>query len=255
LFRKLPNLKVISQTGRNSGHIDALAAQECGVAILEGTGDPTAAAELTWALIMAATRKIVEYCVNLRNGNWQTASSDPRFNGLGTRLKDRTLGIWGYGKIGRLVAGYGRAFGMRVVVWGSENSRALAVKDGFEIAAGKADFFSQADVLSLHLRLNDITRACVTEQDFAQMKPGSLFVNTSRFELVDSAAFFNAVRSGQQAALDVFDMEPLPADSPLLKMPNVLLTPHLGYVEQRSYELIFDSAFRNLLEFLKQHDQ
>jgi len=252
LLKKLPNLKVISQTGKHSGHIDVKAAQECGITILEGSSDPTATAELTWALIMAATRKIVQYSVNLRNGIWQTASIDQRFNTLGTRLKDRTLGIWGYGKVGRLVAGYGRAFGMRVLVWGSQNSRELAAKDGFEVATTRAYFLSQADVLSLHLRLNEATRACVTGEDFSQMKPGSLFVNTSRFDLVEREAFFNAVRSGQLAALDVFDMEPLPPDSPLFKLPNILLTPHLGYVEQQSYEMLFEAAFRNLLEFLKQ---
>jgi len=252
LLRKLPNLKVISQTGKNSGHIDEKAAQECGITILEGSSDPTAAAELTWALIMAATRKIVQYSVNLRNGIWQTASIDQRFNTMGTRLKDKTLGIWGYGKVGRLVAGYGRAFGMRVLVWGSEHSLDLASRDGFEVAATRQYFLSQADVLSLHLRLNVATRACVTGEDFSQMKPGSLFVNASRFELVEREAFFNAVRSGQAAALDVFDMEPLPPDSPLFKMPNVLLTPHIGFVEQQSYEMLFEAAFRNILEFLKQ---
>jgi len=250
LLRRLPNLKLISQTGKISGHVDVQAAKELGITILEGVGDPTAPAELTWALIMAATRKIPQYAANFRNGIWQSVNPDPAFNGLGTRLKDKTLGIWGYGKIGKLVAGYGRAFGMRVLVWGSENSRQLAVKDGFDAANTKEDFFSETDVLTLHLRLNDATRACVTGPDFARMKPGSMFVNTSRYELVEKEAFLHAVQSGQLAALDVFDIEPLPANSPLLKLPNLLLTPHLGYVEQQSYEIYFESAFKNIVDYL-----
>jgi D-3-phosphoglycerate dehydrogenase len=251
LLQRLPNLKLISQTGKVSGHIDVQAAKERGITILEGTGDPTAPAELTWALIMAATRKIPQYVANLKGGIWQTASLDPAFNGLGTRLKDKTLAIWGYGRIGRLVAGYGRAFGMRVLVWGSENSRQLAVQDGFDAADTKAHVFAEADVFTIHLRLNDATRACVTGQDLARMKPHSLFVNTSSFELVEKGAFLNAVQSGQLAALDVFDTEPLPSDSPLLKLPNLVLTPHLGYVEQQSYEMVFESAFQNIVDFLK----
>lgn len=252
LLRKLPNLKLIAQVGKSTGHIDGQAATECGITILEGIDDPTASAELTWALIMAATRKIVQYSTNLRNGLWQTASIHQQFNGLGTRLKGKTLGIWGYGNIGKLVAGYGRVFGMRVLVWGSEHSRQLAVNDGFNRAESKDAFFSEADVLSLHLRLNEATRACVTEHEFSRMKPGSLFVNTSQFELVEREAFFNALRSGQLAALDVFDTEPLPEDSVLLKIPNLLLTPHLGFVEQHSYEMAFESAFRNILKFSQQ---
>ncbi len=252
LMRRLPNLKLIAQVGRNTSHIDRQAATECDITVLDGLDDPTAPAELTWALIMAATRKIVQYSTNLRNGLWQTASIHQQFNGLGTGLKGKTLGIWGYGNIGKLVAGYGRAFAMRVLVWGSEHSRQLAAKDGFDAAETKDAFFSEADVLSLHLRLNEATRACVTEHEFSRMKPGSLFVNTSQFELVEREAFFNALRSGQLAALDVFDTEPLPEDSVLLKIPNLLLTPHLGFVEQHSYEMAFESAFRNILKFLQQ---
>src|SRR5471032_3038858 len=184
LLSKLPNLKLISQTGKLAGHVDVAAASELGIAIAEGVGSPTAPAELTWTLIMAASRKIVPYANNLKDGLWQTASTNPALNGLGTVLKGRTLAIWGYGKIGRLIAGYGRAFGMQVLVWGSQASRDAAVADGNLAAPSREAFFEQADVLSLHLRLNDATRGLVTADDLARMKRTALFVNTSRAELV-----------------------------------------------------------------------
>jgi D-3-phosphoglycerate dehydrogenase len=251
LLAKLPNLKLISQTGKVSGHIDVAAASEHGIAISEGSGAPTAPAELTWALIMAASRKIVPYATNLKDGLWQTASVNPTLNGVGRVLQGRTLALWSYGKIGKLVAGYGRAFGMRVIVWGSEASRQAAVADGVEAAASREALFEQADVLSLHLRLADATRGIVGEDDFARMKPDALFVNTSRAELVADGALEAALKRGYpgSAALDVFTSEPLPADSPLLRIPTVLATPHLGYVEKDSYELYFRTAFENVLRF------
>ncbi|MTV41053.1 D-2-hydroxyacid dehydrogenase family protein [Duganella radicis] len=251
LLSKLPNLKLISQTGKLAGHVDVAAATELGIAIAEGVGSPTAPAELTWALVMAAARKIVPYANNLKEGLWQTASINPQLNGLGFVLKGRTLGIWGYGKIGQTVAGFGRAFGMRVMVWGSEASRARAVADGHTAAASREAFFEQSDVLSLHLRLNDATRGIVTAEDLARMQPTALFVNTSRAELVQTDALEQALQRGRPgyAALDVFTSEPLAADSPLLKIPTVLATPHLGYVEQDSYELYFRLAFQNVLDF------
>ena len=251
LLAKLPNLKLISQTGKVSGHIDVAAASEHGIAIAEGIGSPTAPAELAWALIMAASRKIVPYAANLKDGLWQTASVNPVLNGVGRVLQGRTLALWSYGKIGKLVAGYGRAFGMRVIVWGSEASRQAAVADGFEAAASREALFEQADVLSLHLRLADATRGIVGDDDFARMKPDALFVNTSRAELVADGALETALKRGYpgSAALDVFTSEPLPADSPLLRIPTVLATPHLGYVEKDSYELYFRTAFENVLRF------
>jgi D-3-phosphoglycerate dehydrogenase len=251
LLSKLPNLKLISQTGKVSGHVDVAAASEHGIAIAEGVGSPVAPAELTWALIMAASRKIVPYANNLKNGLWQTASINPELNGLGRTLKGRTLAIWGYGKIGRMLAGYGKAFGMQVLVWGSEASRAAALADGFQAAATREDFFERADVLSLHLRLADATRGIVTAADLARMKPDALFVNTSRAELVEEGALEAALKRGRPgyAALDVFTSEPLPADAPILKIPTVLATPHLGYVEQDSYELYFSKAFENVVNF------
>ncbi|KQQ88579.1 D-2-hydroxyacid dehydrogenase family protein [Massilia sp. Leaf139] len=251
LLSKVPNLKLISQTGKVSGHIDVAAATARGIAIAEGTGSPTAPAELTWALIMAASRKIVPYANNLKEGMWQSASVNPQLNGLGRVLHGRTLAIWGYGKIGKLLAGYGRAFGMRVLVWGSEASRAAALADGLDAAASREAFFAEADVLSLHLRLADATRGIVTGADLARMKPDALFVNTSRAELVETGALEAALHAGRpgMAALDVFTDEPLPADAPLLRIPTVLATPHLGYVEQESYELYFRAAFENIVQF------
>jgi D-3-phosphoglycerate dehydrogenase / 2-oxoglutarate reductase len=251
LLQKLPNLKLISQTGKLAGHVDVAAAKARGVAIAEGVGSPTAPAELTWALIMAAQRKIVPYASHLKEGLWQSASLAPQYNTLGTVLRGRTLAIWGYGKIGRLVAGYARAFGMTVLVWGSEASRAAAAADGCEAAPSREQLFERADVLTLHLRLADATRAIVGASDLARMKPTALFVNTSRAELVAQGALEAALAAGRpgSAALDVFMTEPLPADSPLLRMPNVLATPHLGYVEKDSYELYFHAAFENIVNF------
>jgi D-3-phosphoglycerate dehydrogenase len=251
LLARLPKLKLISQTGKVSGHVDVEAATEHGVAIAEGVGDPTAPAELTWALIMAASRRIAQYAALLKDGLWQTASLQPRYNGLGTSLKGRTLGIWGYGRIGRMVARYGAAFGMQVMVWGRDASLAQAVQDGYRAAGSKQALFAESDIVSLHLRLNEATRAIVGADDLAAMKPTALFVNTSRAELVAPGALEAALRAGRpgQAALDVFDAEPLPPASPLLQMENVLATPHLGYVEQDSYELYFRAAFENIVAF------
>jgi D-3-phosphoglycerate dehydrogenase len=251
LLHKLPNLKLISQTGKVSGHVDVAAATARGIAIAEGTGSPVAPAELAWALIMAASRKIVPYANNLKEGVWQMASTNPQLNGLGRALSGRTLAIWSYGKIGRLVAGYGKAFGMRVLVWGSEATRQAALADGFEVAASRDALFAQADVLSLHLRLADATRGIVTAGDLARMKPDALFVNTSRAELVEAGALESALRAGRpgMAALDVFMDEPLAPDAPLLRIPTLLATPHLGYVEKDSYEMYFRAAFENVVNF------
>ncbi|OWW20116.1 D-2-hydroxyacid dehydrogenase family protein [Noviherbaspirillum denitrificans] len=251
LLGKLPNLRLISQTGKVSGHIDVDAATANGIAIAEGIGDPTAPAELTWALIMAATRKIPQYAVNLRDGLWQTASINPELNTLGTVLKGRTLGIWGFGRIGKTVAGYGKAFGMDVMVWGSDASRDAARQLGCRAAASREEFFEQADVLSLHLRLNDATRGIVTEADLGRMKTTALLVNTSRAELLAEGALEAALHRGRPgfAAIDVFESEPLDPKSPLLRIPTVLATPHIGYVEKDSYELYFRAAFQNVLDF------
>ncbi|WP_192888715.1 D-2-hydroxyacid dehydrogenase family protein [Vibrio bathopelagicus] len=248
LLSKLPNLKLISQTGKVSNHIDPKMCERFGVTVLEGRGSPVAPSELCWALIMAASRHIPTYSSNLKQSQWQDSGS----LGLGRTLKGLKLGIWGYGKIGRCIAQYAKAFGMNVMVWGSQTSRDQAQADGFDAATTKQSFFSSVDVLSLHLRLNDVTRGCVTAEDLTLMKPDSLFVNISRAELVEQGALYRELSlvSTKRAAVDVFDTEPATTDiEPLLSLPNVTATPHLGYVEQNSYELYFDIAFDNILLF------
>ncbi len=257
LLEKLPSLKLISQVGDVGEHIDIAAATARGIAIAEGVTDPVAPAELTWALLMAVTRKIPQYASNLKNGTWQTVALSQAHNSLGAAIKGRTLGIWGYGKIGRLVAGYARTFGMRVVVWGREASRAAAVADGLVAAVSREEFFADCDVISLHLRLTGDTRAIVTADDLARMKTTALFINTSSSKLLAPDALVAALQQGRPgfAALDVFDTEPLPPDSPLLRMPNVLATPHIGFVEKDSYEMAFHAAFQNVIDFFSGNPQ
>lgn len=252
LLSKLPNLKVIAQTGKVSGNIDLTAAKDLGITVLEGVGDPTAPAELTWALIMAASRKIVPYANHLQEGLWQTASLHPPTNQLGRVLKGRKLGIWGYGRIGKMVAGYGQAFGMDVSIWGSEQSRGKASQDGHRASDSKAAFFSDCDIISLHLRLNDSTRHIINAHDLASMKTDALLVNISRAELIAPNALVSGLENGRPGytALDVFEQEPLPIDDALRGKENVLLTPHLGYVERDSYELYFGGAFAALINYI-----
>jgi D-3-phosphoglycerate dehydrogenase len=257
LIEKLPRLKMIAQTGRVGSHIDLAACTERGVAVAEGVGSPTAPAELTWALVMAATRRLPQYISNLKHGAWQQSglksSSMPANFGLGTVLKGKTLGIWGYGKIGQLVAGYGKAFGMHVQIWGSDESRVRAVKDGHAAATSREAFFQTADVLSLHLRLNEATTGIVTSDDLGFMKPTALLVNTSRAELIETNALIGALNRGRpgMAAVDVFESEPILQGSALLRLENCICTPHIGYVEKDSYELYFGSAFDNVINFIK----
>lgn len=256
LLDKLPRLRMISQTGKaGGGHIDIDACTERGIAVLEGTGSPIAPAELTWALIMAAQRRIPQYVANLKQGAWQqsglkTSALPPNF-GLGQVLRGQTLGIWGYGKIGRLVAGYGKAFGMNVLIHGREHSLELAREHGYEIAENREALFEQSDVLTLHLRLHDDTRGIVTQQDLMRMKPTALFVNTSRAELLEENALLNALHHNRpgMVAIDVYESEPILQGYGLLRMENVICTPHIGYVEHESYELYFSAAFKNILAF------
>ena len=249
LLSRLPNLRLISQTGKISNHLDLAACTHAKVLVAEGIGSPIAPSELCWALVMAASRHIPAYVRNLIDGEWQ--QSGPL--GLGRTLHGLTFGIWGYGKIGRRVAQFAKVFGMQVLVWGSESSRDAAVSDGFEAAPDKASFFCQADVLSLHLRLNAATKGCVTLKDLALMKPDSLFVNISRAGLVEENALYTALKQvpTKRAAVDVYDSEPIRAAAdPLLSLPNVLCSPHIGYVEQNSYELYFKAAFENVVNYL-----
>ena len=250
LLSRLPKLKLISQTGKISNHLDLAACTRSKVLVAEGIGSPIAPSELCWALVMAASRHIPAYVQNLGNGEWQQSGS----LGLGRTLHGLTFGIWGYGKIGRRVAQYAKAFGMHVLVWGREGSRKTAESDGFESAPDKTQFFREADVLSLHLRLNAATKGCVTKDDLALMKPDSLFVNMSRAGLVEENALYDALKSApsKMAAIDVYDNEPIrDAADPLISLPNVLCTPHLGYVEKNSYELYFKVAFENVVNYLE----
>ncbi|RZL55389.1 MAG: D-2-hydroxyacid dehydrogenase family protein [Variovorax sp.] len=257
LIEKLPRLRLISQTGRVAGHIDVAACSEHGVAVAEGSGSPLAPAELTWALIMAAMRRLPQYISNLKHGAWQqsglkSASMPPNF-GLGSVLKGKTLGIWGYGRIGKLVARYGQAFGMQVVIWGRDQSREQARSDGFQVAPSREAFFQASDVVTVHLRLNEETRGIVTLEDLSRMKPTALFVNTSRAELVEPDALLAALNRGRpgMAAIDVFESEPPLQGHALLRLENCICTPHIGYVEQESYESYFGQAFDNVVNFIR----
>jgi D-3-phosphoglycerate dehydrogenase len=256
LLEKLPKLKLISQTGKVGSHIDVATCTRLGIAVAEGVGSPVAPAELTWALIMAAMRRLPQYIGNLKHGAWQQsglkAAGMPTNFSLGMVLWGKTLGIWGYGKIGQLVAGYGRAFGMQVMVWGSETSRQRAVADGHTAAPDCETFFDTCDVLSLHLRLTATTRGIVRLDALSRMKPTALIVNTSRAELIEDNALVAALNRGRPglAAIDVFESEPILQGHPLLRLENAVCTPHIGYVEQDSYELYFGAAFRNVINFI-----
>lgn len=256
LIEKLPRLKMIAQTGRIGAHVDVAACTERGIVVTDGAGSPIAPAELTWAMVMAATRRLPQYIGTLKHGAWQQSglksASMPVNFGLGTVLRGRTLGIWGYGRIGQLVAGFGRAFGMRVVIWGREASRNQALVDGHEIAASREAFFEQCDVLSVHLRLNAETEGIVRLEDLSRMKPTALFVNTSRAELVGHDALIAALNRGRpgMAAVDVFETEPILQGHALLRLENCICTPHIGYVEQDTYELYFGAAFDNVVNFI-----
>jgi D-3-phosphoglycerate dehydrogenase len=248
LLARLPQLELISQTGKVSNHIDPDLCEKYGVAVVEGVGSPVAPAELCWALIMAASRNLPAYVANLRANAWQQSGA----LGLGRTLNGLTLGIWGYGKIGQRIARYAEAFGMNVLVWGRDGSRAKAEEHGFAAAPSRAEFFSVSDIVSLHLRLNDATRGCVTRSDLQRMKADSLFVNTSRAELVEAGALYRELllQPSRRAALDVYNSEPATVDAePLIALPNVLATPHLGYVERNSYELYFRVAFENIVSY------
>ena len=257
IIDKLPRLKLIVQTGRIGSHVDVQACTERGIAVAEGSGSPLAAAELTWALVMAAMRRLPQYIGNLKHGAWQqsglkSASMPPNF-GLGNQLAGKTLGVWGYGKIGQLVAGYGRAFGMQVCVWGRTNSIERAAKDGFAIAESREALLAEADVLSLHIRLNEETRGLVSLEDLSCMKPTALLVNTSRAELIEPDALIAALNRGRpgMAAVDVFEAEPIMQGQALLRIENCICTPHIGYVVQENYERMFSEAFDNVVNFIR----
>jgi D-3-phosphoglycerate dehydrogenase len=246
LIARLPKLKIISQRSVHP-HIDVAALSARGILLCSDMhpGKPSyATAELTWGLVLAAMRKIPQEVAALKAGGWQSS--------MGVGLRGKTLGIFGYGRIGGVVAGYGHAFGMKVMVWGRQRSIEKAQLDGYEIAPDKATFFEQSDVISLHLRLVDQTRGIVTASDLARMKSSALMVNTSRSGLIQTGALEAALALGHpgMAAVDVYDSEPIiAAHHPLLKMDNVICTPHIGYVEKDGYESQFTSSFGQIVAF------
>ncbi|MBP2673013.1 MAG: D-2-hydroxyacid dehydrogenase family protein [candidate division NC10 bacterium] len=246
LIERLPNLRLISQRSVYP-HIDVDACTRHGVVVSSdmSPGKPSySTAELTWGLIIAAMRRIPQEMIAMRAGRWQST--------LGLGLRGRTLGIFGYGRIGAVIAGYGKAFGMNVLAWGREASIARAAADGHAVAANQTTLFEQSDVLTLHLRLIDATRGIVTRADLARMKPDALIVNTSRAGLIEPGALVAALTAGRpgMAAVDVYEEEPLPAGRhPLLEMDNVVCTPHLGYVERDAYEAQFAGIFEQILAY------
>jgi D-3-phosphoglycerate dehydrogenase len=246
LLQRLPRLKLISQRSVYP-HIDIEACTRLGIVVSSDQHDGVpsyATAELTWGLILAAMREIPQQMASLKAGNWQI--------GVGRTLRHKTLGIYGYGRIGSAVAGYGRAFGMNVLVWAREATMAKARADGYATAPDKATFFQTCDIVTLHMRLVDATRGIVTATDLARMKPTALIVNTSRAPLIEPGALVAALRAGRpgMAAVDVFEEEPVrDVNHPLLNMPNVVATPHLGYVTREEYELQFTDIFNQILAF------
>ncbi len=246
LLERLPKLELISQRSVYP-HIDVAACTRLGVIVSSSQhpGTPSyAAAELTWALILAAMRQIPQQMAALKAGKWQI--------GVGSTLRGKTLGIYGYGRIGSVVAGYGRAFGMNVVVWARAATLAAAQADGYATAASKEAFFADCDVISLHMRLVEATRHIVTAADLARMKPTALLVNTSRAPLIEPGALADALRLGRpgMAAVDVYEEEPvLDTNHPLLNMANVVSTPHIGYVSRDEYEVQFADIFDQIIAY------
>lgn len=245
LIEKLPNLKLIGQTGRAATHVDLEACSERGIVVSAGgSGNPNATAELTWGLILSALRNLPFEVKRLREGHWQST--------LGTGVNDKTIGIYAYGKIGSIVAAVGRAFGARVVCWGREGSTGRAKAAGFEVARSREEFFAESDILSLHLPLNKDTRGIVTRDDLSRMKPTALIVNPSRAGLFAPGALVEELRAGRpgMAAVDVYEQEPvIGADHPLLKMDNVTCTPHLGYVTREGYEEYYAVVVDDIVAF------
>jgi D-3-phosphoglycerate dehydrogenase len=246
LLERLPALRLITLNGVTP-HIDLEACTRQGVAVTTRPYVSTATAELTWALVLMSVRRIPHEMASLKAGHWQSA-------GMAKGLNGRTLGVWGYGQIGRQIAGFGRAFGMKVLVWSREAGLETARADGFETAVSKKALFETSDVLSLHVRLAPDTHGCVTAADLARMKPDALLVNTSRARLIEDGALVAALRAGRpgMAAVDVFEHEPMldPAH-PLLQMPNVIATPHLGYVERQQYECMYGDQIDRMYAYFE----
>ena len=246
LLEKLPQLKLISQRSVYP-HIDIADCTRLGIVVSSSQhpGTPSyATAEMTWGLIIAAMRQIPQQMASLKAGGWQI--------GVGTTLRDKTLGVFGYGRIGSVVAGYGRAFGMNVLVWARPATLEKARADGYATAASKEEFFAACDIVTLHMRLVDATRHIVKAADLDRMKPTALLVNTSRAPLIEPGALVEALRRGRpgMAAIDVYEQEPVRDTAhPLLNMPNVVCTPHLGYVTRDEYEVQFVDIFDQILSY------
>jgi D-3-phosphoglycerate dehydrogenase len=246
LIERLPKLKLISQRSVYP-HIDVDACTRRGIIVSSSQHVDTpsyATAELTWGLILAAVRQIPQQMISLKAGRWQI--------GVGTSVRGKTLGIFGYGRIGGAVASVGKAFGMNVLVWAREASRERARADGYDTAPSKAAFFEQCDVITLHMRLVDATRGIVTAEDLARMKPAALIVNTSRAPLIAPGALVEALGKGRPgfAAIDVYEQEPVrDVHHPLLAMDNVVCTPHLGYVTREEYEIQFTDIFDQIVAY------
>ena len=248
LIARLPKLKIISQRSVYP-HIDVAALTERGILLCsdQHPGKPSyATAELTWGLVLSAMRKIPQEVAALKAGRWQST--------MGLGLRGKTLGIYGYGRIGAVVAGYGKAFGMKVLVWGRDSTIDRAKADGYSVARNKEAFFEECDVISLHMRLVDATRGIVSAADLARMKPTSLIVNTSRAPLIETGALEAALKLGRpgMAAVDVYEAEPvISAMHPLIALDNAVCTPHIGYVEQAGYESQFSSSFGQIVAYLE----
>lgn len=254
LLDVLPSLKALVQTGTAgqaaTSHIDQAACAQRGIAIIEGgASDGHSAAEITWALILNASRNVHHYMTSMKQGLWHQGNTTGQ---IGRALHGQTLGILGYGRIGQLLAGYARAFGMDVLVWGRENTRMAAGNTGVRLADGRDALFEQSDVLALQMRMNAESRHSVTLRDLGLMKSTSLLVNTSRPGLIEPGALTAALKVGRpgRVAVDVYDNEPVLQVTELTESPRCTATPHIGYVERNSYEILFDAAFRKLIAFL-----
>ena len=243
VLEKLPQLKLLVTTGAANAAIDLAAAKENGVTVCGTGGSPTAAPELTWALLLAFARNLTAEETSLRNGHWQRS--------VGFELSGKTLGIVGLGKIGHRIAAYGKAFGMDVLAWSQNLTEETAVTAGVR-KVSKDELFSESDVVSLHLRLSERSRGIVGERELRLLGPEGVLVNTSRGPLVDQQALLDALHAGhiRGAALDVYDQEPLPIGHPLLDAPRTVLTPHLGYVTRESYQAFLGGAYEDVRAWL-----
>ncbi|WP_251977774.1 D-2-hydroxyacid dehydrogenase family protein [Salinicola avicenniae] len=252
ILAQLPKLRLIVQTGRLSSAIDLEACDDLGIAVRDGSGSPTAPAELTWLLILAGCRRLGSYLARQSQGEWQRSTDRLETESLGHALSGRTLGIWGLGKIGSRVADYGKAFGMQVIAHGRESSAGRAFEQEIDYIADRQAFLARSDIVSLHLKLNAETRGMIGAADLASMRADALLVNTSRAELIRPGALLDALDAGRpgSAALDVFENEPDGARA-YQHHPRVLATPHLGFVERDTYERYFTTAFRQVREFVE----